>query len=109
MRVSNVVIIKIFLSYVFITFIENLHQNEEIIQLKKIIKRQIEIAIDDCVEYLAKFKNYDYIWLEDKDVYLKQFIEEWPKSNLHEEEEDIQCESDLKLESFQNQVCINEV
>lgn len=86
-------------------------QNEEVIRSRAIILKQIEIAISNCTEYLTEFKDFDYIWLEDKDVYLKQFIDEWPngdqtmpETNL--DEEDNRSESDMKLESFQNQVCM---
>lgn len=89
---------------------ETVYQNEEVIALSEAITKQVKLAILDCIGYLEKYKSYDYIWLENKDVYLKQFIHEWTNYVPNEseetdlEEQENEHDPDLKLESFQNQV-----
>lgn len=51
-----------------------LRQNKEIEDIKDDIYRQAEIAAKLANDHINAYKNYEYIWITDRDLYLEQYV-----------------------------------
>lgn len=48
--------------------------NENIIEMMDVTLRRVREAIEKAVEYSAEFEKYNYLWLDNRQAFLKQFL-----------------------------------
>lgn len=87
----------------------DLDESRDIQNMQNMILNHVRSASIEALGYMNTFAKYEYIWLEDKQSYLKRFLNEceqkccledndFPEDNMH----DPNAEVDL----FQAQVCV---
>lgn len=55
-------------------------------------------------EYMKKFQNYNYIWLEDKNLYLEKILTKEDPKDDSESSEELEAPNAINLRKFRMQV-----
>lgn len=53
---------------------EEIETNSEIVEMKEDILDHVSKVIQEAFEYCDNYQTYSYLWLDDRDEYLKQFL-----------------------------------
>lgn len=104
-----------------------MNADDDIQQLKKDLVYTVRLTTCDANKYLEQFWRYDYIWLDDKHLRLKTFLQECERKMMEEDDDyddyeadddgaghdgngnaradnDIVYDPNVQTEMFQNQV-----
>lgn len=73
------------------------------------ILKHVRSASIDALNYMKTFSKYQYIWLEDKQSYLKRFLNECEQKCLEDNDfpGDKIGDPNAQIEMFQAQVCMH--
>lgn len=56
------------------TYKEEIESNSDIIEIKADILNNIDKVIEEAYEFCDHFQNYEYLWLDDREQYLSNFL-----------------------------------
>lgn len=57
-----------------VTYEEEIARNGDIVDIKRDILENVDKVVNEAFEYCDSFRNYSYLWLEDKMIYMDQFL-----------------------------------
>ncbi|KAF5277248.1 hypothetical protein FQR65_LT00356 [Abscondita terminalis] len=57
-----------------LSYKEKIEKNEDIVEMKEDILKNTDEVIKQAFEFSDNFQNYSYLWLDDKDFYMEQFL-----------------------------------
>lgn len=93
-----------------ITYKEEIESNQDIIDIREDILLNIDKVIEDTYEFCDRYQAYSYLWLDDRDQYLYQFLH-YSRQLTNEEIEWIHINDPLapktcppKMEQFREQI-----
>lgn len=93
-----------------LTYRQEIEAHQDIIEMKADILTNIEHAVREANEFCDSFHNYSYLWLDDRNAFLKQFLL-YGRQLTQEEMELVQMKDSSapklnppKMESFREQV-----
>lgn len=86
--------------------LDDVNNSDDVRALKNEIFRNVRHTTLAAEQYLKSFTKYDYVWLEDKHLHLKSFLKECEQKHMEDDEcsEEDECDPNLQIELFQNQV-----
>lgn len=67
-------IVPRFLKNIDLTYEEEIESNRDIIDIKADILSNVDKVIEDAYEFCDNYQTYSYLWLDDRLLYLKQFL-----------------------------------
>lgn len=89
---------------------EEIEENVDIEEMKSDILQHVEKVVHDAYQFCDGFQNYSYLWLDDKDEYLNQFLT-YSRQLTSEELELVQLKdpdapkpSPPRMEAFREQI-----
>lgn len=111
---------SLFLSFLFcfvvvvvgkktVSFVVDLDDSRDIQNMQHMILKHVRSASVDALNYMNTFSKYEYIWLEDKQLYLQRFLNECERNCLEEDTdfpEDKVQDPNAQIDLFQAQVSI---
>ncbi|XP_039284796.1 dynein beta chain, ciliary [Nilaparvata lugens] len=98
-------------------YLNNVVNHEDISDMKNETIMRVNLAINEAIKYCSAFEQYSYLWLDDRDLFLKQFLtyghpltpEECDmEGKLDDEGLPLLKECPPKLEAFKTQIDIYE-
>lgn len=57
-------------------FSVDLDESRDVQHMRNMILKHVQSASSEAFEYMNTFSKYEYIWLEDKQLYLQRFLNE---------------------------------
>lgn len=77
--------------------------------MRNTILKHVRSASSEALNYMKTFSKYEYIWLEDKQLYLQRFLNECERKCLEENDfiDNKMQDPNAQIEVFQAQVSIN--
>ncbi|KAJ8957969.1 hypothetical protein NQ318_001970 [Aromia moschata] len=72
--VNTTTVISRFSKNASVPYIEEIEANQDIIDIKADILINIDNVIEEAFEFCENFQGYAYLWLDDRDQYLEQFL-----------------------------------
>lgn len=84
----------------------DLNANRDIQNFRDRILLNVRNASDEALNYINKFKIYEYIWTEEGECYLNRFLNECKQKCLTDDDypEDFMSNINAQIDSFQTQV-----
>lgn len=92
-----------------VSFVVDLDDSRDIQNMQHMILKHVRGASVDALNYMNTFSKYEYIWLEDKQLYLQRFLNECERNCLEEDTdfpEDKVQDPNAQIDLFQAQVSI---
>ncbi|XP_054265094.1 dynein beta chain, ciliary-like [Macrosteles quadrilineatus] len=95
------------------TYMDNIIESEDVASMKTKTMEKVKIASIKAIEYSSMFEEYNYLWLDDRQLYLEQFLkyghnlsseEELMEGKYNEEGVALLKESPPKLVQFKQQI-----
>lgn len=65
---------------------DEIENNGEIVEMKQDVLDNVDKVIQEAFEFCDNYQSYSYLWLDDRDEYLKQFLTYGRQLNLEEME-----------------------
>lgn len=81
------------------TYIEEMRNDEALDSLRRTIKQRVAEIIDCCQQHKDSFEEYTYLWTENRQAYMKQFLQA-PENNTGDDAAD----SEPLLEKFETEI-----
>lgn len=75
--------------------------------MRNMILKHVQSASSEAFNYMKTFSKYEYIWLEDKQLYLQRFLNECQQKSFEENNDvvdDKMQDANAQIELFQAQV-----
>lgn len=85
----------------------DLDESRDIQSMQNMILQHVRSASIQALNYMKMFAKYEHIWLEDKQSYLKRFLNECEQKCLEDNDfpEDKMHDPNAQVDLFQAQVC----
>lgn len=76
--------------------------------MQNMILKHVRSASSDAFNYMKTFSKYEYIWLEDKQLYLERFLNECQQKCLEDNDfiDNKMQDPNAQIELFQAQVYV---
>lgn len=102
----NVVFSLFLFPYHYRCRIVDLDESRDIQSMQNIIVKHVQSASTEALNYMNTFAKYEYVWLEDKQSYLMQFLNECKQKCLEDNDfpEDKIHDPNAQIDLFQAQV-----
>lgn len=86
----------------------DLDESRDIHHMRNMILKHVRSASSEAYSYMKTFSKYEYIWLEDKQIYLQRFLEECQQKCAENNDlvDDRMHDSNAQIELFQAQVSL---
>lgn len=55
-------------------YFDDIMEDEEIISFNQILLNRVESGLDEAIEYINNFEDYTYLWMDDRQECLRQFL-----------------------------------
>lgn len=87
----------------------DLDENRDIQNIQNMILKHVRSASVEALNFMKTFAKYEYIWLEDKQSYLKRFLNECEQKCLEDLDfsDDKIDDPNTQVDLFQAQVCVS--
>lgn len=84
----------------------DLDESKDIQKMQNIILKHVRSASAEALKFMETFSTYEYIWLEDKQLYLQRFLNECEQKCLEDTDfpEDKVQDPNARIDLFQAQV-----
>lgn len=85
----------------------DLDESKDIQKMQSIILKHVRSASAEALNFMKTFMTYEYIWLEDKQLYLQRFLNECKQKCLEDSDdfpEDKVEDPNARIDLFQAQV-----
>ncbi|KAI8900476.1 dynein heavy chain and region D6 of dynein motor-domain-containing protein [Globomyces pollinis-pini] len=86
------------------TYLAEMRNDESLDSLRVGILGRVSSIIETCLQYKEGFDQYTYLWTENRQTYMKQFLAAPKKEDDKEESTEVEVISTIQLEKFETEI-----